>query len=216
MNIETVGAKKLTKKLQQIERIFEPAVHRVLNRTLTRSRTVAAKETRRQTGLPSAMIKKDLVGDKASRRRLEARLVATPPSPKGSGIPLGRFKAKATKRKGVSFQTGVPAGRQRLKNAFMLTPKQGGLVVAIRRKDSGGVRVKNQPKKGWSPSNKGRKPGTGYLDFPYGPSVDQVFATSSAGFGASVRQRARRAGREFMSRELDREIKYRVNKIWSR
>ncbi|MEQ8798100.1 MAG: phage tail protein [Salinisphaeraceae bacterium] len=192
--------------MQQIEREFEPAVHRVLNRTLKRARTVASKEIRQQTGMPASLVKRDLHGDRASRRRLEARLVAKPPSVKGGGIPLGRFGAKPLKR-GVSFNTGKPAGRRRLAHAFLLTPKQGGRVVAIRRLQ-GGSRVTNQPKQGWNSSNRGRKPGTGYLDFPVGPSIDQVFP--------DVRRDARRAASRFMAKEMERELKYRAEKIWSR
>ncbi|MDT0635098.1 phage tail protein [Spectribacter hydrogenoxidans] len=209
MQVEVINTRKVTRKLEQMERQLYPAVLRVLNRTLKRARTVAAKDLRTQLGLPSAIIKKDLVADRASKQRLEAKLVAKKPSPKGNGLPLHRFNARPLRggKGGVSFATGTPAGRKKLEGAFFMSPKGGGQIIAIRKfKSTAGVaRVSNAPA---SKRGSGRKGGKKGLQFPVGPSIDQAYPV--------VRRKARREARKFMSRDLQREIKYRTEKIWTR
>ncbi|MDN5863362.1 MAG: phage tail protein, partial [Salinisphaera sp.] len=122
-------------KLARADKVRSTIARRAVNRTVSHARSYATKTIRQKIGLKAAVIRKSIKAYRARGQQNAGRIVV-----EKNPQPLIRFGARELKRGGVSV--AVHRGqRKRIPAAFILEPKQGGRVVAIRRKKPGGGRV---------------------------------------------------------------------------
>lgn len=111
-----------TKNVQlAIERLKEranPAIARALNRAGGSAKTVMVREIARDLGLKAGDVRDEVWIVDATGSHLQVTLMASP-----KRIPLMDFRAKQTRRAGVTAK--LPTGRGRYPNAFIARMKSG-------------------------------------------------------------------------------------------
>ena len=113
--IVTTGSKALGKKLQRFAATVEQQQRRAMYRALRAARTLAAKRLRRESGIPSRVLKRSLIAAKMVDMQITARRKPIPVEQIGARALKGKRSRKRVKiRKwygdhGVAARTFHPA-----------------------------------------------------------------------------------------------------------
>jgi len=108
--------------------LAEKAIKRSLNRTITGVRTAASRSVRQHLTLKAKDVNKEL-----SVRRANTRTLSAAVDIQATAVGLIKFRARATRRKGVTVQVKKRGGRKQVPNAFIRTMDSGHRGVFVRR-----------------------------------------------------------------------------------
>lgn len=178
INDEFTGFKEAAKELKTLGQEGQRAVTRALNKTATKTRTLASKDIRSQVNLKAGYVREKLRIKKATFKQPQAVIYAS-----RRGVLMTRYPHKVLSR-GVSVRIKKGKARKVMKGAFVTTVNAGGKKVQV-------IAVQHRPRARYS---------TGNLKFDvlYGPSVSQVFQTARADITPEVEQ--------YLAQQIEREI----------
>ncbi|WP_019558609.1 hypothetical protein [Thioalkalivibrio sp. ALE12] len=186
--------------------ILPDSITRALNRAVTASRTEASKSIRRTYNLSAAEVKSTFQVRRPTRQRHEAMMISS-----GERIPLSRFGARQTRR-GVSVNVRHSTGRKLLFGAFFGDGE--GLPSSRVFIRSG---AKKRPGKGSYAGRKirrGPRKGQQILRQPikdlYSLSVPDMLRQ------AGVQEQVIKRGEEVYLRNLESELRFRIDRAIAR
>jgi hypothetical protein len=145
ITVSQTGLTELTKALKGVERKISINLAAAINATAKKTTTYAARELKSHLTVPVGILKKALrAKSKASANRLQARIEVW----EGYPIPLKYFRAKQTKKSGVTYKVDPKAGRKSIIRDAFIAKQYGNNVYKRVGKDRGPLEKLHGPSPG--------------------------------------------------------------------
>ena len=175
IHVSVKGLNETMKKLKGLQQhITDSALISVLNKTATQGRNYSVRKIRQTYTISSGDLKEKITIEKASKKRLEAKIVA-----KRERRPMNviRFSARMTS-KGVSVKVKKTGGRYLWRNAFianingneLVVKRTGKFTIPTKGRYAGKIKTRNTKR-----GAKGEHIQREQLQTILGPSIADIF-----------------------------------------